>query len=843
MTHTTIESRVTFPVLRLQADDLQHRGGTPTLSPATIPGAVSDLRAALAWQLVQQGVADEERQARYLLDPPAGHEAEPVDVRNLLSGTAQAAKLRAAAAGGRRPGNAASRVRRLLEALGQHQLATAATLVELPSAWQRVEALLEERIADEPNAVARRPLKMVLTGVRNLARCAAAHGVVDPYALPSAPEDLRALLRSWERTNTAHDMWVLRRASRELAEADASGPTLPTWETDPDARIAELDATMPMFMRELRAWESVAAVKVSRRVSHYRSPSVHAALRPKTRLRYRYQALQWARAYLEVRRRALITDVAMPEDPRFIDLWCLTSRSRAFESEYLATSPELEAMRRAMQVSSTGIEHNATRPLAVVVVEYAVAHGIIGGGALHGATDSASPGKQGEFKLPPAAIQMLYALAAITERVVIGVHNDGSAAEQAFRTAWGTTSSMLKGALAASKDSRQQIAELFERITLPQLVCCVLPWRTLVDLPKHQRAMIAAGRAALTPTASARCAREAKKARKAYHRALTRWVVQATLTADPVRISNAQHARVGREVLINGAWDASGNLLHITSMSSTFRAHEESDVSETETKNDTERAIWRWSPAIIDYTWAARYLRDIWWPAVQKLGLVAPDATMKEAVRMGTIAWLINPLPRSRRTPPVAGAYLSKGLNDLWADALLEGLQAMGRSDLPETMDEARTRWPWVFGPHKIRHLWATYWWGLRGTNGPTRMQRHGGEERACGKQIARRATGDVDATLEQHYVKCQSVMVEAARQPVDHFDHPSAYHREMDSTWWLGETVDWTGRWGDKFFPLPPDMRRAFLAEQSRRRRNEPPRVRRRRQAYVLPNANRSAA
>lgn len=843
MTHTTIESRITFPVLRLQADDLQQRGGTPTLSLATIPGAVSDLRAALAWQLVQQGVAEDERHARYLLDPPAGHEAAPIDVRDLLSGTAHAARLRAAAAGGRRPGNAASRVRRLLEALGQHQPATTATLVELPSAWQRVEALLEARIADQQTALARRALKMVLTGVRNLARCAAAHGVIDPYALPGTPDGLRELLRSWERKNTAHDVWVLRCVSRELAEGGDLPPALPTWEVDHDAPLVELEAVMPRFMSELRVWKSVANQQVSRRAKYRRSPTVHASLRAKTQMRYQYQALQWARAYLEVRRRALITDVAMPEDPRFIDLWCMTSRSRAFESEHLATSPELEAMRRAMQVSSTGIEKNATRPLAVVVVEHAVANGIIGGGVPHGAQASASPAKHGEFMLPPAAIQMLYALAAITERVVIGIHNDGSAAEQAFRTAWETTSNMLKAALAASRDSRQQIAELFERITLPQLVCCVLPWRTLVDLPKHQRAMDSAERAALTSSASARCAREAKKARKAYRRALTRWAVQATLTADPVRISNAQHARVGREVHINAAWDAAGNLLHIRSMSSTFRAHEESDVSETETKNDTERAIWRWSPAIIDYTWAARYLRDIWWPAVQKLGLVAPGTTMQGAVRMGTVAWLINPIPRSRRTPPVAGAFLSKALNDLWADALLEGLQAMGRSDLPATMDEARKRWPWVFGPHKVRHLWATYWWGLRGTNGPTRMQRHGAEERACGKQIARRATGDVDATLAQHYVKCQSVMVEAARHPVDHFDHPSAYHREMDCTWWLGETIDWVSRWRDKAFPLPASMRQAFLSEHARQRRSEPLRVRRRREAYSLPNADRSAA
>lgn len=296
MTHTTIESRITFAVLRLQADDLQQRGGTPTLAPATVPGAISDLRAALAWQLVQQGVADDERHARYLLDPPAGHDAAPIDVRDLLSGTAHAARLRAAAAGGRRPGNAASRVRRLLEALGQKQTATAATLVVLPSAWQRAEALLEARIADQQTALARRPLKMVLTGVRNLARCAAAHGVIDPYALPSAPEDLRALLRSWDRKNPAHDVWVLRRASRELAEGGDLNPALPTWEVDHDGPVAELEAVMPRFMRELRVWKSVAGMKVSRRAKYRRSPTVHASLRAKTQIRYQYQAMQFARA-------------------------------------------------------------------------------------------------------------------------------------------------------------------------------------------------------------------------------------------------------------------------------------------------------------------------------------------------------------------------------------------------------------------------------------------------------------------------------------------------------------------------------------------------------------------
>jgi hypothetical protein len=85
--------------------------------------------------------------------------------------------------------------------------------------------------------------------------------------------------------------------------------------------------------------------------------------------------------------------------------------------------------------------------------------------------------------------------------------------------------------------------------------------------------------------------------------------------------------------------------------------------------------------------------------------------------------------------------------------------------------------------------------------------------------------------------------MLEAARHPIEHFDHPSAYHREMDATWWLGERIDWASRWRDKAFPLPERMRRSFLAEQTRQRTRERPRVRRRREAYVLPNADRAAA
>ena len=465
-----VASPITFPVLRLHAHRLQSLGGAEGLAPATILGAVSDLRAALAWQLVQQGVAQDERWARYLLDPPADHDATPVDVRDLLAGTAQAARLRAAAAGGRRPGNAGSRVRRLLEALGQRQPDSAAIQIELPAGWRRVEAMLEQRVANERSPKTRQSLQQILTGMRNLARCATARGHVAPVELPHAPDELRDLLRAWERRNVAHDMWVLRSTSRLLAEAQADGerPTLPTWESDPNAAEAELEAVMPRFMEDLRAWKSVASQTISQRVKHHRSPTVHAALRPKTQFRYQYQALQWARAYQEVRRRGLITDVALPEDLTFVELWSITSRSRARATKRLAISPEIAAMRQRMRVTSHDIEQNAARPLAVVVVEYAVAHDIIGGGEARTVGVEETATGADALALPPAAAQMLFALGAMTERVVIGIFGDGSAAEQTFRLTWDVTAKELKAALALGRDSQQDMEELLKRITLPQ---------------------------------------------------------------------------------------------------------------------------------------------------------------------------------------------------------------------------------------------------------------------------------------------------------------------------------------------------------------------------------------
>ena len=163
----------------------------------------------------------------------------------------------------------------------------------------------------------------------------------------------------------------------------------------------------------------------------------------------------------------------------------------------------------------------------------------------------------------------------------------------------------------------------------------------------------------------------------------------------------------------------------------------------------------------------------------------------------------------------------------------LEGMRELGRDDIPESTDEARAKWPIVLGPHKIRHSVATYWWGLRGPNGPVRLHRHGVEERTCGQHIARRATGDVDDTLKAHYVMCQSVMLEAAR----HLSSTSIIPAHTIARWTArgGSARRSTGRaLARQVVPAAGEAGRRSSRNSRDSERHEPLRVRRRREEYA---------
>lgn len=165
----------------------------------------------------------------------------------------------------------------------------------------------------------------------------------------------------------------------------------------------------------------------------------------------------------------------------------------------------------------------------------------------------------------------------------------------------------------------------------------------------------------------------------------------------------------------------------------------------------------------------------------------------------------------------------------------------MGREGLPACAAEAaRAGWPFLFSAHVVRLLVASYWLGIRKTNGPTRDGLDGVQQRESGVEVAMQLTTDVEYTLRVAYNAVSAKVEEQLRRPLTEpgtdtpsWSHPAAYDAIMDLTWWEGSRVDWAARWSDPRFPLPASLREAF-----RRARRRPPRSAQVRRARGVPGA-----
>jgi len=812
----TSRDPITLPQLQHKARELADAGGTATLPAATIPGAVSDLRAALAQQVSGQLQLGSERQALAMLDP-AGSVHTPVDVRELLSGSAAAAALRAAAAGHLKPGNARRRVERLLEALvGLPARAPQARhTAEPPAAWAPVISAVMTAAETSPTTRDATRWRNVATGVRTLAARGTVHGLVDPWALPPDYDALCRTLASWGITTVAQYVWVLRQAGNAV-RADASVlVALPSWtrESGGVATRARIAGEMPVFAQGLALWGKRAGLTMpTTRDPASRTQTAHTALRPATVARYEFQVRQWAHALLTLQARGFLPEVTASaltiESPWtvFVSHPGRATVDPASDPDVIALNAASEpdaAVRDADMVASPLTCNPVTRaPLALVVAELAVDAGDIWPRACRIERD-----------LPPSTIQMLFALVSVAERVAIARQGDNGPLVRDLRATWAGEMRVLKGGLTRVNGCRKKPEDMLRMLTLPQLVCGVLPWFTLVQLRELRGTAVRTAAAAAREGASAGSVTSAARARKAFAEALQRWLVLASFTCDPVRGTNLSNARVGAEISLDATWNPDGSLHSVQRIASSFEAHGKSDVTQLETKNNSAVANWLWMPAIISHRWVAVYLTELWLPALVRRGLVADGTSLREAVESGRFAYMVNEDGRGG-VSAVPGAFGALGeVSNIFADALIVGLRAIGR-EVPEDRAACRARWPWLFAPHIIRTLWATYWLGLRGAHGPVRPRGGAGdgEDRVRGIDIACWATGDTEATLRGDYSKVEPTMALLVRSPLKSFEHPAAFDEQMDAMWWR-TPITWSVQWRRSSVPIPEALRATFLA------------------------------
>jgi len=677
----------------------------------------------------------------------------------------------------------------------------------VPHAWDAIIQMTNGRSGTAISADDARRWRALASAQCRLARIAAAHGVTSPWELPTTTAALTDCWRNWSEGNAAGATYTMRVTARTWNADHAAHRLLPMWAAHQQTaeRRPRLLAKLPLFMQDLDDWRELAGEKAGDRTNADRHRTRHNALRPATEARYESSAMQVAELVIALHAKTKLPEVASLDAFTFESLWTPVVRSVSVASRPSSSAAVQARRERLGIVSPVRRERNATEPLIVAVIHRALDAGLF-----------PKASRRPDGGLPSAPIQLMFALFSMTERLAIATHGDDSDAVQSLRDIWTPHQPHLAQALDHAALAVKPIDRFLRVVTLPQLIVGVLPWWTLVELPRLARLATEADAETGYDDASHAARRDAVRTRRTYCAALEHWAAVATFTAEPMRHENVQRARVGQEIHISATYDRDGTLLTVRSVSSAFPARGHGDRPEHETKSGEARDEWRWSPSIIDYTWAAHYLRDVWFPALLQTGLVSAGTSIRAAIEAAQFAWFVNPTPKSARDNPGGEFLAPESLTDRFCNGLLSGLHATGRVGLPiNYRDTLRQEWPFVFGPHIVRTLWVTYWYGLRADDGA--KQRIGDSvTHHSGRYIACTATLDTEPTLKKHYAKASPAMKALQRDSrQDSFEHPRAFDTQMDATWWNGRVVDWDRLWSDASFPIPESLRAARRRER----------------------------
>lgn len=332
-------------------------------------------------------------------------------------------------------------------------------------------------------------------------------------------------------------------------------------------------------------------------------------------------------------------------------------------------------------------------------------------------------------------------------------------------------------------------------VTLPQLVCVGLP-----VLSHHVDAL-----RARYETVREQARRkghenhlEVRNARRAWHDALTEYVVLALATDDGLRLSNYSYARLGAttEIRPTLAREADGTLvlrsLH-TRFTGTGGTQPEARLkmlhrAGTDGERERERRV---SPGVVrmdlvlDFLQGPRAENLLFQGLTDRAGAsVTPETYSLERELAGEYGkpfafFVSDSATRADR------AYNKNRASEVFGKALhWVARHALGR-DVPdlETIDAA-SEYRAIFAIHISRLLIATYWLGVRTDIGREGINR------------AMHITDDTERALRDDYDAVDDVIREARRVYVhesgDRWQHPDAYNAYMDRLWSL-EVLEWT--------------------------------------------------
>lgn len=370
---------------------------------------------------------------------------------------------------------------------------------------------------------------------------------------------------------------------------------------------------------------------------------------------------------------------------------------------------------------------------------------------------------------------------------------------------------------------------LAEHLSLPQAIVFGIPYYTLVALPEADE------RVAAHPIGSVgrRAAEEFRT------QLLDEWLALSTKIADPLRVEQRTFGRVGREIEIAATFHpTTGVLESISGVTTHFagkRVHVRASYGEEnwragfKQRNKSPRS-WEWSPSIVDLEWLSRYFRDVWLPRVQALG---EAGSMREAMVSGR--WTLFPSTSaggatSHRWKGMSGDWISEKTGEAMLRVIRE---VLGYRNVPALRTEAiKVGWRSLLSDHNGRHLWATYWGGVRSTRGPRQVRADGTVvESVSGMDYCRRATTDEEKSIREHYVALSQAIQRLLTRTVGSWAHPLSLDEIMDRVTLTDRAVNWKSEWDtlaavDGVDAMPPALRERWMRLRQTVRRGRPRRA-----------------
>ena len=830
-------------------------GRTGAWAQATLRSAWSTMRSALV--AAMQATLPEDLRSRARAEEALSVGECGADIRPLLR------TLPEIAAGLRKEGpsaaNAANQVRVLRRALisgctDRSPLDVKAAA--LSSAWADFIAELNDQT---PPITA-----SIRSGIFKLATASSHQGLQAPTDLPANPRALAEWLRRALPNND--DYFAVRSALKRLP---AAAPELTcalavparhstAMRLSPDAAMhAEVaKREVPALAKFLRAWDAVAE-------------RGHTHCAPQTIQRLRF-SLERFTTYAVLAARAGILPDGLPQRPTVLDWWTTDMPGALMQVDHARLDVGPQEGDEDI-VDTTADTANRTAPITTNAVA-----GVLAWAARNGHMPKSAQLASGD--LPRSVLAELEAIWRMTVHWMtdaegrVPVRGETRLAYLAARAAYNSARKTLRADEAEGDEhlTMKDKDEAAKMHSLPLLLGVVLPYWSLVHLPRLQANLdaIATKLEALRASSPAHTHwpngvhRDEVIARKALTNAIRAWFVFITFIADPLRIKNPWAARVGTdkaEVMIDADFTPDGRVRRIHRIHSRFGGEKfaimrGNPLAMLKTRKYKSRS-WDWPQVVVDHRWATRYINDVWFPLLQRAGVLPAGATVQSALAENRYALLPTDGGTQRGAKAVDGGdgdggiaryATAQSVRVLFRQALLTGLRALGPSaepltgqQLPASDEEAAQRWPWILSPHVVRLWWVTYCLGVMSKNGFAlrRTDPATGEHHLVNPiDIAQRATTDSPKTMEKDYDACSDTMHQRTMRTVIDWTHPRAFAAVTDYLVMPDRRPDFKALWrewsrtraGDGLGMLPPELIRAF-AERERGTDVRVPQMRRR--------------